>query len=84
MRPYVPRHQQRIADIDGIPAETYLQEKQIQQHHFGSLLEGEITTLAQHLTKQRSQYPSLADKHSTVVGPTHAIPQIGVLTKKTH
>ena len=62
MKPYCPRHQMRIADVDGIPAETFVQEKHVIQNHFAGILEAEVTSMGQHILAQRATLQLNAEK----------------------
>ena len=82
MKPWQPRRQLRLMDLVGLPAASYVQEKEIIQTHFCTMLEGKSTTMEQHIDDQRNQMAGSACMNSTVTRVLKDVPATTFLQKK--
>ena len=82
MKPWQPRHQLRLMDLDQLPAGSYLQEKEIIQTHFCNMLEGKSTSMQSHIEDQRSQMVKRAVMNNNVRRQLSGVPSLSFIQKK--
>ena len=79
MKPWSPFRSIRLADEDGIPSFSYTQEKEVAQRHFGKLLNGTLTSMAELIDDRRDKAQMHAEAHKEVARTVGAIPSMHFL-----